>query len=152
MTISRPEGTKGRSRFWYLPRPVAMGQDCLIRAMALGRGMKFLPKATDRQEGVWGKVKLISWPLSLSFLWSSANASKLAETEQKPKGKGAWEMWSIETSFSQHTNAVKEFWGSEGNQHSFSFFIIFFYKSILQGGDDLKNLQQKQKGNWPKEI
>ena len=35
---------------------------------------------------------------------------------------------------------------------SFSFFIKFFCKSILQGGDDSKNLEQKQKGNWPKEI
>ena len=52
MAISRPEGTKGRSRFWYLLRLVAMGQDCLTQAMALGKGMKFLPKATDRQEGV----------------------------------------------------------------------------------------------------
>lgn len=55
--IPRPEGTKRRSSFWDLPRPVARVQGCLTGAMALGRGMKLLPKATDRQEGVWRKVK-----------------------------------------------------------------------------------------------
>lgn len=61
ISIRWPEETKGSS-FWNLARPVTMRQGCLMGARALGRGMKLLPKATDRRdcEGRWNKYPDLS--------------------------------------------------------------------------------------------